>query len=127
MSTLLIICTILIIIGIILFVIDIITDELGAYFATGLIIILSTAILGFGLFACSLNHSHKVEQVLIDTLVKSPTTVYVELVNNEHLEFTSKQDYDYLNMDTKIYKVTYFNHYNYELNTEYVLDTTKIE
>lgn len=127
MSVLLIICTSLMIVGIILFIVGHIIDDFSVYSVLGLIIILLTASLGFGLFAGTLNYSHKIEQVTIDTLVKSPTTVYVELLNDEHLEFTSKQDYDYLNMDTKIYKVTYFNHYGYELNIEYLLDTTKIE
>lgn len=127
MSILLIICTSLMIVGIILFIVGHIIDEFSVYPVLGLIIILLTGFLGFGLFAATLNYSHKIEQVTIDTLVKSPTILYVELINGKRLEYDTKKEYDEINMNTKIYKVTYFNHYGYELNTEYLLDTTKIE
>ena len=53
--------------------------------------------------------------------------LYVELTNGEKLQYDTKKEYDEINMNSKIYKVTYFNHYNYESEIQYVLDTIKIE
>jgi hypothetical protein len=91
-------------------------------FIIGFILIFAPSFLGFGLLANNTDAYHKTEQIPIDTIVKSSTVLYVELTNGETLEYTSKKDYDEINMNTKIYKVTYFNHYGYENHIKYSLD-----
>lgn len=122
MTTFLIWCTILVTLGIILFIIGYILDKNSALPVIGAILTLVVLFFGFYLFANITDAYHKTEQIPIDTIVKSSTVLYVELTNGETLEYTSKKDYDEINMNTKIYKVTYFNHYGSDNQIIYSLD-----
>ncbi|NPV12852.1 MAG: hypothetical protein HPY57_13860 [Ignavibacteria bacterium] len=73
---------------------------------------------GFGYHASSNCDTMVVEQLKPDTVLKSRTTVYVE-IDGQRLYFTEKVDFDEIDNDAIFYKVIYYNYYGFETYTIY--------
>lgn len=89
----------------------------------GVVGLIVLGLFGFGFYATKSEDTMMVEKLSVDTVIKSNTTVYVEILNEETLEFTTKKSYDEINDSTVFYKVSYYNHYGIEIDAEIRTDT----
>ncbi len=85
----------------------------GVFLGIGIVSLIIIGLFGFLLYGMSSGDTLTVEQVQINTVLKSDTKVYVELENGLTLEYVSKKDYDGIDEYTPFYKITYYNIYGY--------------
>jgi len=86
---------------------------------TGIIFIVA---FGFGMFFTLSSEKIKIENVKKTTILKSKTTVYVE-IEKEKVSYTEKSEYDDITDSTQFYKITYYNYYGGVNKTVYSYDT----
>lgn len=96
-------------------------DLKGLLIIIGFVGLLLFGVGGFGVYATSSKHSMMYEEMYPDKILKSDIKLYVEL-GEITLTFSSKKDYETINDSTIFYKVTYYNHYNYDNGVEYLSD-----
>lgn len=91
-------------------------------FVFGISSFIFIGIVGFGIHATKDYETMVVEQIKPDTVLKSKTTVYIEIDNGNNLIFKDKVDFDEINDSTTFYKIRYYNYYGYEIAVEYSKD-----
>lgn len=75
------------------------------------------------IIATVFNKYIKIEEVRPIEVVKSKSTVYVE-IENKTLSFKEKSFYDKITDTTIFYKITFYNYYGLEKGVEYTINET---
>lgn len=117
--TALIICSVIALIGIILFVIGVVDSD-SVFLPIAILILLCDGICGFGIFCCVSPVSATETKVEVFCYTKAKALIVIETPQKTET-FTDAYTYNTISDSSKIYLHTDYNSYGYELRSHLVI------